>query len=46
VLAASPRARRFCERNGWRLDRVESELHFGGTPVEVSLYRKRFDASL
>jgi GNAT superfamily N-acetyltransferase len=41
VLAANPRARRFYERNGWRLDRVETELHFGGVPTEVAKYRKR-----
>jgi RimJ/RimL family protein N-acetyltransferase len=44
VLAANPRARRFYERNGWQLDRVKTEPHFGGTPTEVALYRKRFGA--
>ena len=42
VLAANPRARRFYERNGWTLDEVLTELHFGGEPTEVARYRKRF----
>ncbi|HST15127.1 MAG TPA: GNAT family N-acetyltransferase [Gaiellaceae bacterium] len=42
VLAANARARRFYERNGWRLDRVKIEPHFGGRQTEVALYRKRF----
>jgi RimJ/RimL family protein N-acetyltransferase len=41
VLAANPRARRFYERNGWTLDTVVTELHFGGEPTEVARYRKR-----
>ena len=43
VLAANPRARRFYERNGWQLDRIKTEPHFGGTPTEVAVYLKRFD---
>jgi len=42
VIAANPRARRFYERNGWQLDRVKTEPHFGGTPTDVALYRKQF----
>jgi len=42
VLAANPRARRFYERNGWTLDRLDTEPHFGGHPTEVARYRKRF----
>lgn len=44
VLAANPRARRFYERNGWTLDEVLTEPHFGGEPTEVARYRKRFDS--
>jgi len=43
VLAANPRARRFYERNGWTLDEVLTEPHFGGEPTEVARYRKRFN---
>lgn len=42
VLAANPRARRFYERNGWMLEHVQMEPHFGGIPIEVAKYRKRF----
>jgi GNAT superfamily N-acetyltransferase len=41
VLAANPRARRFYERNGWTLERVVTEPHFGGVPTEVARYRRR-----
>jgi RimJ/RimL family protein N-acetyltransferase len=43
VLAANPRARRFYERNGWILDEVLTEPHFGGEPTEAARYRRRFD---
>ena len=42
VLVANPRARRFYERNDWRLYDVRTELHFGGIPIEVAKYRTRF----
>jgi ribosomal protein S18 acetylase RimI-like enzyme len=42
VLASNPRARRFYERNGWTLDEVQTEPHFGGEPTKVARYRKRF----
>jgi ribosomal protein S18 acetylase RimI-like enzyme len=42
VLASNPRARRFYERNGWTLDEMLTEPHFGGEPTEVARYRKRF----
>ena len=42
VLTANARARRFYERNGWELVETLVEPHFGGTPTEVSRYRKRF----
>jgi RimJ/RimL family protein N-acetyltransferase len=45
VLAANGRARRFYERNGWTLDGVHVEPHFGGHPTEVARYRRRFDAT-
>jgi RimJ/RimL family protein N-acetyltransferase len=45
VLADNPRARRFYERNGWQLDEVTTEPHFGGEPTEVARYRKRFSSS-
>ena len=41
VLAANPRARRFYERNGWTLDELRTEPHFGGEPTDVARYRKR-----
>ncbi len=41
VLAANPRARRFYERNGWRLEAILVEPHFGGVPTEVARYRRR-----
>jgi GNAT superfamily N-acetyltransferase len=40
VLAANPRARRFYERNGWVLDVLVDEPHFGGRLTEVARYRK------
>ena len=40
VLAANPRARRFYERNGWALDALVTEPHFGGHRTEVARYRK------
>ena len=43
VLADNPRARRFYERNGWELEDVRVEPHFGGAPTEIARYRKRFD---
>jgi len=42
VLAVNVRARRFYERSGWHLERVQTESHFGGQPVEIARYRKRF----
>ena len=42
VLVANPRARRFYERNRWTLYDERTELHFGGVPIEVAKYRKRF----
>jgi 2-amino-4-hydroxy-6-hydroxymethyldihydropteridine diphosphokinase len=41
VLAANARARRFYERNGWRLSELLVEPHFGGSPTEVARYRRR-----
>jgi GNAT superfamily N-acetyltransferase len=40
VLAANPRARRFYERNGWRLQATLVEPHFGGHPTEVARYAR------
>jgi len=40
VLTANARARRFYERNGWRLTGTVVEPHFGGRPTEVSRYRR------
>ncbi|MEO5703495.1 MAG: 2-amino-4-hydroxy-6-hydroxymethyldihydropteridine diphosphokinase [Candidatus Limnocylindrales bacterium] len=40
VLTANGRARRFYERNGWRLTETLVEPHFGGVPTEVSRYRR------
>jgi GNAT superfamily N-acetyltransferase len=40
VLADNPRARRFYERNGWELDELRQEPHFGGIPTEVARYRR------
>lgn len=40
-VAGNARARRFYERNGWTLDRILTEPHFGGVPTEVARYRKR-----
>jgi GNAT superfamily N-acetyltransferase len=42
VLADNPRARRFYERNGWVLEEVRTEPHFGGEPTEIARYRKSF----
>jgi 2-amino-4-hydroxy-6-hydroxymethyldihydropteridine diphosphokinase len=41
VLAGNGRARRFYERNGWEHVDDVVEPHFGGTPTEVSRYRRR-----
>jgi 2-amino-4-hydroxy-6-hydroxymethyldihydropteridine diphosphokinase len=40
VLEANSRARRFYERNGWRLDELLVEPHFGGRPTRVARYRR------
>ena len=40
VLTANARARRFYERNGWRLTENLVEPHFGGFPTKVSRYRR------
>lgn len=40
VLTANARARRFYERNGWRLTETLIEPHFGGVPTKVSRYRR------
>lgn len=40
VLTANARARRFYERNGWRLTETLVEPHFGGFPTKVSRYRR------
>jgi 2-amino-4-hydroxy-6-hydroxymethyldihydropteridine diphosphokinase len=40
VLEANPRARRFYERNGWRLAGTLVERHFGGHPTRVARYRR------
>jgi GNAT superfamily N-acetyltransferase len=40
VLAANPRARRFYERNGWRLQATVVEPHFGGHATEVARYAR------
>ena len=40
VLTANARARRFYERNGWRLIEVVVEPHFDGRPTEVARYRR------
>jgi 2-amino-4-hydroxy-6-hydroxymethyldihydropteridine diphosphokinase len=45
VLRANARARRFYERNGWRLSELIVEPHFGGRPTEVARYRRRLRAS-
>jgi GNAT superfamily N-acetyltransferase len=44
VLAANARARRFYERNGWRLAETLVEPHFGGIPTEVARYRRSMRA--
>jgi 2-amino-4-hydroxy-6-hydroxymethyldihydropteridine diphosphokinase len=41
VLSANARARRFYERNGWRLEEILVEPHFGGVPTEIARYRRR-----
>ena len=43
VLTANARARRFYERNGWRLTEILVEPHFGGRPTEVARYRRPLD---
>ena len=40
VLTANARARRFYERNGWRLTELIVEPHFDGRPTEVARYRR------
>lgn len=40
VLTANARARRFHERNGWRLTETLVEPHCGGFPTKVSRYRR------
>jgi ribosomal protein S18 acetylase RimI-like enzyme len=42
VLAQNPRARRFYERNGWAVEAIVTEPHFGGRATEVARYRKQF----
>jgi GNAT superfamily N-acetyltransferase len=41
VLTGNRRARRFYERNGWRLTETLVEPHFGGHDTEVCRYRRR-----
>jgi 2-amino-4-hydroxy-6-hydroxymethyldihydropteridine diphosphokinase len=41
VLTSNGRARRFYERNGWRLGEVLVEEHLGGHLVEVARYHRR-----
>jgi ribosomal protein S18 acetylase RimI-like enzyme len=45
VLADNPRARRFYERNGWELEEIRTEPHFGGVPTEIARYRKALPGS-
>ena len=45
VLTANSRARRFYERNGWRLSELLVEPHFGGRPTEVARYRRSLRTS-
>ena len=45
VLSANARARRFYERNGWRLSELLVEPHFGGRPTEVARYRRSLRTS-
>jgi RimJ/RimL family protein N-acetyltransferase len=45
VLADNPRARRFYERNGWELEEIRVEPHFGGVPTEIARYRKSLRSS-
>ncbi len=40
VLVDNPRARRFYERNGWKLRELVTEPHFGGVETNVAKYRK------
>lgn len=40
VLVGNARARRFYERNGWRLVEQVVEPHFDGEPTEVCKYRR------
>jgi GNAT superfamily N-acetyltransferase len=42
VIASNPRARRFYERNDWRLDTVVIEKHFGH-PIEVARYTRTLE---
>jgi GNAT superfamily N-acetyltransferase len=39
-MVGNGRARRFYERNGWKLGETLVEPHFGGEPTEVCRYRK------
>jgi 2-amino-4-hydroxy-6-hydroxymethyldihydropteridine diphosphokinase len=41
VLAENARARRFYERNGWQLQELLVEPHFGGHPTEVARYGRQ-----
>jgi RimJ/RimL family protein N-acetyltransferase len=45
VVAGNERARRFYERNGWSLEGLQTELHFGGHPIEVAKYRRLLSPS-
>jgi 2-amino-4-hydroxy-6-hydroxymethyldihydropteridine diphosphokinase len=45
VLTANARARRFYERNGWRLSELLVEPHFAGRPTEVARYRRSLRTS-
>jgi len=39
-MVGNARARRFYERNGWRVGETIVEPHFGGEPTEVCRYHK------
>ena len=43
-MVGNARARRFYERNGWKLGETLVEPHFGGEPTEVVRYRKTLHA--
>ena len=43
-MVENARARRFYERNGWRLGETFVEPHFGGEPTAVCRYHKAFEA--